>query len=35
MDAYFAALHELWHRDGPPTTEEEQALMARFGMGPA
>jgi mannose-6-phosphate isomerase-like protein (cupin superfamily) len=32
MDAYFAALHELWHRDEPPTTEEERALMARFGM---
>ena len=32
MDAYFAALHDLWHRDEPPTPEEEQALMARFGM---
>ena len=32
MDAYFAALHELWHRDEPPTIEEERALMARFGM---
>ena len=32
MDAYFAALHELWHRDQPPSPEEERALMARFGM---
>jgi hypothetical protein len=32
MDAYFAALHELRHRDEPPTTGEERALMARFGM---
>ena len=32
MDAYFAALHDLWHRDEPPTQEEERALMARFGM---
>ena len=32
MDAYFAALHDLWHRDEPPSREEEQALMARFGM---
>jgi mannose-6-phosphate isomerase-like protein (cupin superfamily) len=32
MDAYFAALHELWHRDQAPSPDEEQALMARFGM---
>ena len=32
MDAYFAALHDLWHRDEPPTPDEERALMARFGM---
>jgi mannose-6-phosphate isomerase-like protein (cupin superfamily) len=32
MDAYFAALHELWHREQPPSPEEERALMARFGM---
>jgi len=32
MDAYFAGLHELWNRSEPPSTVEEQALMARFGM---
>jgi mannose-6-phosphate isomerase-like protein (cupin superfamily) len=32
MDAYFAGLHDLWNRDEPPTTDEERALMARFGM---
>ena len=32
MDAYFAGLHDLWSRDEPPTTDEERALMARFGM---
>jgi mannose-6-phosphate isomerase-like protein (cupin superfamily) len=32
MDAYFAGLHDLWNRDSPPTTDEERALMARFGM---
>jgi mannose-6-phosphate isomerase-like protein (cupin superfamily) len=32
MDAYFAALHDLWHRDEPPTPDEERELMARFGM---
>jgi mannose-6-phosphate isomerase-like protein (cupin superfamily) len=32
MDAYFAALHDLWHRDEPPSPAEERALMARFGM---
>ena len=32
MDAYFAGLHDLWHRDEPPTPEEERELMARFGM---
>ncbi len=35
MDAYFAALHDLWHRDRPPSPDEERALMARFGMEPA
>jgi hypothetical protein len=33
MDAYFAALHELWHRGEPPSRDEERALMARFGNG--
>jgi mannose-6-phosphate isomerase-like protein (cupin superfamily) len=32
MDAYFAGLHELWNRDAPPSTDEERALMAQFGM---
>jgi mannose-6-phosphate isomerase-like protein (cupin superfamily) len=32
MDAYFAGLHDLWNRGEPPTTDEERALMARFGM---
>ena len=32
MDAYFAALHELWSRPEPPAPDEERALMARFGM---
>jgi mannose-6-phosphate isomerase-like protein (cupin superfamily) len=32
MDAYFAALHELWNRDEPPSPEEERALMDQFGM---
>ena len=32
MDGYFAGLHELWHRDAPPTSDDERALMARFGM---
>jgi len=32
MDAYFAALHELWNRGQPPSPGEERALMARFGM---
>ena len=32
MDAYFAALHELWGREQTPTPDEERALMARFGM---
>ncbi len=32
MDAYFAALHELWHRDQPPSPDEERGLMAQFGM---
>jgi quercetin dioxygenase-like cupin family protein len=34
MDAYFAALHDLWGREEPPTPDEERALMARFGMEP-
>jgi mannose-6-phosphate isomerase-like protein (cupin superfamily) len=34
MDAYFAGLHELWHRPEPPTPDEERELMARFGMEP-
>ncbi len=32
MDAYFAALHEMWNRAEPPAPEEERALMADFGM---
>jgi mannose-6-phosphate isomerase-like protein (cupin superfamily) len=32
MDAYFAGLHDLWHRDQAPSPDEERALMARFGM---
>jgi mannose-6-phosphate isomerase-like protein (cupin superfamily) len=32
MDAYFAGLHDLWNRDEPPSSAEEQALMIRFGM---
>ena len=32
MDAYFAALHDLWNRDQPPSPDEERALMAQFGM---
>ena len=32
MDAYFAALHDLWNRDEPPSPGEERELMARFGM---
>jgi len=34
MDAYFAALHDLWSWDAP-SKEDEQALMRRFGMEPA
>jgi mannose-6-phosphate isomerase-like protein (cupin superfamily) len=34
MDAYFAALHELWNRPEAPTPDEERALMARYGMEP-
>ncbi len=34
MDGYFAALHELWHQERPPSPEDERALMARFGMEP-
>jgi mannose-6-phosphate isomerase-like protein (cupin superfamily) len=32
MDAYFAALHELWNGDEPPSPEQERELMSRFGM---
>ena len=32
MDAYFAGLHDLWNRAEPPSSDEERALMARFGM---
>jgi len=32
MDGYFAGLHDLWNRDRPPSSDEERALMARFGM---
>jgi hypothetical protein len=32
MDAYFAALHELWNDDEAPSPEQERALMPRFGM---
>lgn len=35
MDAYFAALHELWSAPAAPTLDEERALMSRFGMEPA
>ena len=35
MDAYFEELHRLWAAGQPPATEEERALMARFGMEPA
>ncbi len=32
MDGYFAGLHDLWNHGEPPSTGEEHALMARFGM---
>ena len=32
MDGYVAGLHELWHRDAPLPSDDERALMARFGM---
>jgi mannose-6-phosphate isomerase-like protein (cupin superfamily) len=35
MDAYFAGLHDLWLRDKPPSPDDEQELMAKFGMKPA
>ncbi len=35
MDAYFAELHMLWHRDQAPSQDEERVLMERFGMQPA
>jgi hypothetical protein len=31
MDAYFAALHDLWNR-AEPSVHGRRALMARFGM---
>lgn len=34
MDAYFDALHKLWHRDVAPTPDEERDLMRRFAMEP-
>jgi mannose-6-phosphate isomerase-like protein (cupin superfamily) len=35
MDGYFEELHRLWGSGQPPATEQERALMARFGMDPA
>jgi quercetin dioxygenase-like cupin family protein len=35
LDAYFTELHRLWAGDEPPTREQEQELMSRFGMDPA
>ena len=35
MDGYFEELHRLWASGEPPATEQERALMARFGMEPA
>ena len=35
MDAYFEELHRLWASGQPPATQQERALMARFGMEPA
>jgi mannose-6-phosphate isomerase-like protein (cupin superfamily) len=35
MDAYFEELHRLWASGQPPATEDERALMARYGMEPA
>ena len=32
MDAYFAALHDLWNCGRAPSPDEERALMAGFGM---
>jgi hypothetical protein len=32
MDTHFAALHDLWNRAEAPSTDDERALMARFGM---
>jgi mannose-6-phosphate isomerase-like protein (cupin superfamily) len=34
-DRYFSALHELWRREQPPTTDDELDLMAQHGMTPA
>ena len=34
LDGYFEELQSLWSGQ-PPTKEDEQALMARFGMEPA
>jgi quercetin dioxygenase-like cupin family protein len=35
MDGYFEELHRLWASGQAPATEQERALMARFGMEPA
>ena len=35
MDGYFEELHRLWASGQPPSTEQERALMARYGMEPA
>lgn len=35
LDRYFAALEDLWRRPVPPTLEQEQSLMRRYGMHPA
>jgi len=35
LDRYFAELHELWNREGPPDRSAETELMRRHGMEPA
>jgi quercetin dioxygenase-like cupin family protein len=35
LDDYFRELHELWSGAGPPSSEDELALMRRHGMKPA
>ena len=32
MEACVAELHGQWSRDEPPSTDEERALVASFGM---